>query len=631
MENANRSEASPSSLYGHDLLQFVRDYESRLGSAYEAAEYFVTVGGTYPIALAVDALGAFDRAAFDLLGAHRELAVAPASAGDGAGTLAMYANSLGRLHIRRADEPRPVYSPEDRWIDIGSVPLRPGMLREIEQAVARQEADEARAFAEVRRALDKVHAQGELRKLLDQVIDHVQHVESVCFYVGDRLYALIDRYVNLIDTKGSKGSLPRLRERDYAQWTEGEILVVAGLHALFLSGRSVRFEEFNGVVLSARSLLRKLDELLGAYRAVGCKVDLPEGPDIFDIGAEIARQAGKSVGKPWLRYRWIYALNFQKNERMLPLARSSEDRRRHLDEFDADYAELVSPRRSSEVPASLFFTQLASACLARDLAGMRCDRGSAAAAGWLEYLIEKIVASAVLATRADYGMSSSLRDIAKLVDHDDAKLVETVHALSPADFFTCFVAHDFAGRLDKDLAFAIAASVQKRMMFNRWHFIPGNFERPLVSPKRHWYYPPVIPDIAVHSDMHRAAHNRARVKFSVRAPGPDASRPPLQIAGRAYRGFYDVRVVRMDGSEFTTEEMLRTRQRTLWMESVYLVLTTYLQEALQNRFEIRGFQPGDYLDLPEGGGERRPAETLIPPPLLQMGAASREGSAELRR
>ena len=40
---------------------------------------------------------------------------------------------------------------------------------------------------------------------------------------------------------------------------------------------------------------------------------------------------------------------------------------------------------------------------------------------------------------------------------------------------------------------AIAASVQKRMMFNRWHFIPGNVERERVPRTRHWYYPPLVP------------------------------------------------------------------------------------------------------------------------------------------
>jgi hypothetical protein len=208
-------------------------------------------------------------------------------------------------------------------------------------------------------------------------------------------------------------------------------------------------------------------------------------------------------------------------------------------------------------------------------------------------------------------MSSSLRDVGQLVEHDEAALVATIHKLTPADFFTCFVADDFAGRLDAETAHVIATSVQKRMMFNRWHFVPGNLERPLVSKSRHWYYPPLVPDLAEHSDMHRAAHNRARVKFSIRAPGPDMSRPALQIAQQRYRGFYDVRVVRVDGEPFTTEEMLRARRRTLWLEAVYGVLTSYLQSVVADRFVIKGFQPGLYLDLSSGA---RLGQTPAPRP-----------------
>src|SRR5262249_48606042 len=153
----------------------------------------------------------------------------------------------------------------------------------------------------------------------------------------------------------------------------------------------------------------------------------------------------------------------------------------------------------------------------------------------------KTVASAVRVTNADYGMSSSLRDISRLVTYDEQTLVERIHAMNPGHFFTCFVSYNRVDRVGAEQARWIAASGQKRMMLNRWHVIPGNLDRPLVRKSRHWYYPPLIPDIAIHSDMHRAAHNRARVKYSIRAPGPDMSRPPLNIARGLYRGFYDVR------------------------------------------------------------------------------------------
>src|SRR5262249_24469098 len=103
----------------------------------------------------------------------------------------------------------------------------------------------------------------------------------------------------------------------------------------------------------------------------------------------------------------------------------------------------------------------------------------------------------------------------------------------------------------------------------------------------------------IHSDVHRAAHARAMVKFSVRAPGPDMSMPPLRIGNQDYRGFYDVRVVRMSGRGYTTEDMLRTRRRTLWLSHV-------ISAIARRRRVISGFRLGDYLDF-----EKLPAYTML--------------------
>ena len=92
--------------------------------------------------------------------------------------------------------------------------------------------------------------------------------------------------------------------------------------------------------------------------------------------------------------------------------------------------------------------------------------------------------------------------------------------------------------------------------------------------------------------------SRARVKYSIRAPGPDMSRPPLNIARGLSRGFYDVRVVRTEGEGFSLDDILLVRRRTLWLEPVYAALTTYLMSPACKRLEVTGFQPGDYYDMP---------------------------------
>ncbi|HEV7239245.1 MAG TPA: hypothetical protein VGQ36_08400 [Thermoanaerobaculia bacterium] len=587
------------SLYGQDMLQFVGEYQAHTASAYAAALYLLTHGHRCPVELAIASLAPFDRAVFDTLGEHRDLPIAEAST-DGVNTpLILYINSIGRLHIRNAADERVSYEPADRRIEIGYVNLPPHLVSRIAGSVAEAARLEEREFGNLRRALDAVHDSGALPEVIEQVIDHVQHVESVCFYVGDTLFALIERINNLIDSRnGSKGLLPRLRNVRYEEWSNEEILIMSALHALFLSGRSVRFEEFNGTALTATALWAKLRSLLQAYRDAGCVCDCAEDIDLFDLARLIRIQSLKSEGATWLRYRWIYGLTFQKTERILSSMTSTERPLAYLHEFAEDYEELVGPL-SEEIGERRFFHKIAAAALDRDLRGVPYDKDNDTATNWTESWMEKVVASAIVATDSDYGMSSSLRDLSILVNRDEPLLLETIHALKPADFFTCFVSKGFE-LLEDGVGDTIADSVQRRMMFNRWHFIPGNLERVQIPGARHWYYPPVVPDIAIHSDVHRAGHERARVKYSVRAPGPDMSMPPLLIGGRPYRGFYDVRVVRMTGREYTTEEMLRTRRRTLWISEIYAVLADHLMTHPERRVPITGFQPGKYMDIELG-------------------------------
>jgi len=587
------------SLYGQDMLTFVTDFQSHLGSGYETILYLLTHGDRYPSTQAVASLGLFDRAAFEVLSKYPDIPVSAEPAKDGAqASLVIYMNSLGRVHIRKADDERFSYESKDKITEIGYLNFAQNILSEVEDNFSNALAIEVQQFQKVKRALDALHITGSLPDVLEKVIDHVEHVESVGFYVGDRFFARIDRFVNLIDSKGQQeGFLPKLRKKPYVEWSNDEILIVAALHALFLSGRAVRFEEFNGLSLTATTLLEKLHCLLQSYIDAGCAYEAPINVELFQLAQIVRDQSLKSEGSGWLRYRWIYGLNFQKNERILHSTRSSEKLSGYLREFADEYEELVDGTLPEGIDEQDFFRRLARAALELDVQGVGCGKCSEASNGWFEYLIEKIVASAILATKADYGMSSSLRDISCLSEPDEAKLMDVVHALQASDFFTCFVSKNFRGKLEKSVADTIADSVQRRMMFNRWHFIPGNFERASIPKARHWYYPPLIPDIAIHSDIHRGGHARAQVKFSVRAPGPDMSRPPLLIGNRDYRGFYDVRVVRMAGKEFTTEDMLRTRRRTLWMEALYSVWADHSATGDDHKLTITGFQPGKYLDI----------------------------------
>jgi len=590
-----QSKGQVHSLLGHDMLRLV-DTSIAWGSAYRVALRALTHDGRWPVDDAIGSLDFFSLEAFRELERDTSLAITCECPIKPDMALTLYFNSLGRLYIRRGSDPEPDGTLGFQMVRVGHVAVTAEVMQAVRVRSAEAEASELQELTQIRREIDELHLAGELPKVLEQVIDHVEHVESVCFYVKDKFFGVVDRFTNLTDTKSSKGVLSVLRTQDCSSWTDEQILLVAALHALFLSGRAIRFEEFNGMILTATALWRKLNALKKMYETAHCGLDPAGVRSFFETARQVGRLAEQATGKNWLRYRWIYGLTFYKTEKILQSAQSSEDPHLHLKEFGGDHSILTGcDERSLSTERDCFFA-LARVCLARDRRGDKCPYLSRASSGWVEYLIERIVASAVVATRADYGMSSSIRSIAQLVQPDEFQLLQVIHALTPKDFYTCFVSQGFDG-LEPAIAKEIATSVQKRMMFNRWHFVPGNFPRDKIQKSRHWYYPPAVPDIAIHSDVHRAGHSRAYVKFSVRAPGPDMSRSPLSINNRQYRGFYDVRVVRMDGDSFTTEDMLRTRRRTLWLEAVYAAIVDDIEKNMSSPWSVRGFQIGDYMDL----------------------------------
>src|SRR4051812_32662982 len=103
-----------SSLYGFDLTQYAQRGEFVAGSGYDAAIKALTHGNIQPLAPSMKALGLYDKAALSVLEKNPELWTQETVAPDQAElTLALYVNTLGRLHIRLASLPPVLYNEED--------------------------------------------------------------------------------------------------------------------------------------------------------------------------------------------------------------------------------------------------------------------------------------------------------------------------------------------------------------------------------------------------------------------------------------------------------------------------------------------------------------------------------------
>jgi hypothetical protein len=151
--------------------------------------------------------------------------------------------------------------------------------------------------------------------------------------------------------------------------------------------------------------------------------------------------------------------------------------------------------------------------------------------------------------------------------------------LSKQDFYCCVLPHpQLIKDLPEHIVYHILYSSALRMEFNRWHFIPGNFEREEIPANRHYYFPPMMPDIAEWSDLRHGGHTKAGVRYSIRAPGAPLWRDPFMAYNHPYRGCYDVRLVRVEGPPFGEEELQIARSHSEFMDTFWKTLQACVEE-----------------------------------------------------
>jgi hypothetical protein len=577
------------------LSRLASDPERFAQPADSALSRLLTYDARMPLEQARRTLSEFTGEILDLLksGPVRRLTPEPTRE-EGTLQLRLWFDSHGKFWIRPEDAP-PLDYPQREHYELGYLALPAYLHEQLQNGLSVRLAREQRLRELMSALLERAEADGTLGELVDAVEDSVRHVEAVSIFIDDALWSVMEGCATLIDRSAGEGILPRLRRTPLSEWTSTERFGVVALRALFLSGRSVRFEEFNGAHLSAVRLVERFRELSEGYARCRALPATQDERDIFAWAKEIRAGAESSPGQAWLRYRWINGLTYVKTERCAYIEPVQA-----VSRLPEPIAELYENWLGEPYHPSLGYREVFASLAKHALQGdaetsIQLAEGPAKSA--VEALIQAIVASAVMESGADYGMSSSLRDLTPLLAADHAELIRQIHRLKPADFFTCVVARpELAQEYGPDFNRHVFAAIQRRMMFNRWHFIAGNLKESEVERSRHYFYPPLVPDLAEWSDQRHGGHVKAGVRYSVRSPGPDMGEAPLMIAGRPYRGFYDVRVARAKGRPFDVRDLLLVRRHCLWLGVVWREIIE-AREQETSAFAVRGFQPGDGLEL----------------------------------
>ncbi|GGM17775.1 MULTISPECIES: hypothetical protein [Micromonospora] len=521
-------------------LREVRDPAALFGgSAQTAVLRLLTMAGKVPFRSAFDSLTLRERAIVGHLLGRQELRLTAPGADPSPAGFVLAHSSLGKLTV---------HEPARGDLPTGEVVAElalPGWLVEmIDEECLPAQAEEEHQRHELDQMLHTWHADGSLPARLEEVVDWVERVETVLIYVERRVFSRSDSGSS---TLIRDGVLPALRGRAPADWSPQERLFVAAVQLLFRTGRAVRFEEFNGRQLSAVSLRRTLTTRCATYlRALDEPVTGQLGTATL---AELAALAGDLVervdGGGDLRYRRVNGLTYAKDEYLLPW---EPDRR----------SQAVLPRTLHALtdacpePAD---GEDAAAWVRRATAAALRTAHDSGDEGDLNRILEGIVLGAVVDGRADYGMSSGVRDLSRL-NGLAGEYGEEVAGLKKPDFFCCVLpSPEMAADLPAAAVTDILWQVAQRMMYNRWHFVPGNFDRVAVPRQRHYFFPPLVPDIGEWGDLRHGGHSTARVRYTLRAPGAAMWKQPFTVGGRQYRGAYDIRLVRMDGPPFTLDDL----------------------------------------------------------------------------
>ncbi|MEJ8644295.1 hypothetical protein WKI68_29165 [Streptomyces sp. MS1.HAVA.3] len=171
----------------------------------------------------------------------------------------------------------------------------------------------------------------------------------------------------------------------------------------------------------------------------------------------------------------------------------------------------------------------------------------------LESLVYETVRAATEVFDADFAMSRGMRSLPALIAALRSEEFPRIAAWDIPHFFCCVVpsreARRFFGGSASHLA-DTAWAISSRMQYNSWHFLVGNLPKvPEIAARDH-FVPPVIPDIAYYSDQHHNGHVAARVRFTVRSP------QAVEVLGRRFNGFMDLRLLRCEGLPFDEQDLL---------------------------------------------------------------------------
>ena len=483
-------------------------------------------------------------------------------------------NKSGQVVVRVPSK-GPLTAEEDLAGGVLRVPWSAEDLWDYQAELARATARSRESVADCRDWLAEAGRHGR-QEMLEHLKEAARRTAPFVLYAGDR------QYTNFRDRNTITGktlwpghpdcALSSLATVPLDLWSDSDVLLVVCLTLLVRSAGFARIEEANGTQLTTDHVAHLLERTRLAYNNVPGGLLVPPATCakvavLNDLAEALARRrreivatgASPSAGRVQL-YREIHGPLMHKIER---LAGARGDHARWLE------AELCARVRERLPVSGNSLGELGASIEASPgwLAEPRGELGTG-----LESLVHETVRAATEVFDADFAMSRGMRSLTALITALREQDWPRIATWDIQHFFCCVVPQPQARRYFGDSAAHLADtawSMSSRMQYNSWHFLVGNLPKIPEIAARDYFVPPTIPDIAYYSDQHHHGHIAAKVRFSIRSP------QAVEVLGRTFNGFIDLRLLRCEGLPFGEQELLAAHR-----VSAFIAKATSLAAAL---------------------------------------------------
>jgi hypothetical protein len=535
-----------------------------------ALDTLLTLAGHVPADIQLRALPIADECALKVLFGRswREdgRAAGPAGAAMAAFLGEIGLNTSGRV-VMRVPSKGPLAGEEDLVGGVLRVPWSARDLSGYQAELARATARSRDSVGDCREWLAAAGLGG-IPDMLETLQEAALRTAPFVLYSGDR------QYTNFRDQNTLTGktlwpghpdcALSSLATVPLELWSDSDVLMVVCLTLLVRSAGFARIEEANGTQLTTDHVAHLLDRTRLAYNSVPGGQQVPPAAStrvaaLNDLAEAVARRRREIAARVQL-YREIHGPLMHKIERVAGAPAGGAMR------LEAELCARVRDRLpvSGDTLAELGASVETSP-------GWLAEPHGEFATG-LESLVYETVRAATAAFAADFAMSRGIRSLTALITALREQDWPKIAAWDIPHFFCCVVPAPEARRHFGDSPAHLADtawSISARMQYNSWHFLVGNLPKVPAVAARDYFVPPTIPDLAYYSDQHHHGHVAAKVRYSIRSP------QAVDVLGRTFNGFVDLRLLRCEGLPFDEQDLLAAHRA-----SGFIAKATSLAAAL---------------------------------------------------